>query len=62
MADPQNAILGLKRELKNVRAKMREHGERADAWRRVADTLRALAGLDDEKYKNLLRSVSLPCD
>jgi hypothetical protein len=53
------AIVGLKRELKTSREKVKELKGQAEAWRRVTSTLRALAGLDDEKFKNLLRSEYL---
>jgi hypothetical protein len=62
MTDEQTTIIGLKRELKSQRDKARELRGQVDRWRRVTHTLRALAGLDDEKFNNLLRSESLFCD
>lgn len=50
-----SAILGLKRELKAVRARVRELQAQNDRWRKVAQTLRKLAGIDENKLNNLLR-------
>jgi hypothetical protein len=58
MGDQEAAILGLKRELKASREKARQLKEQVDGWRRVARTLRSLAGLDEERFNNLLRAES----
>lgn len=60
MGDQQATIVGLKRELKTTREKVRELKGQIDGWRRVARALRSLAGIDEEKFGNLLRSESLP--
>jgi hypothetical protein len=62
MADQTSAILGLKRDLKTVRANVRELRGKIDRWRDVAATLRKLAGLDEEKFQRLLEAESLLCD
>jgi hypothetical protein len=62
MSDQQTAIVGLKRELKETRAKVHDLKEQVGRWRDVGDILRKLAGLDEEKFRNLLRSECLPCD
>lgn len=54
-----SAILGLKAELKTVRARARELQGQTDRWRKVCATLRGLAGLDDGQFRNLLNSESL---
>lgn len=59
---PDGVILGLKRELKTTRERVRELKDQNARWGSVAHTLRKLAGLDEEKYKNLLRAESLPCE
>jgi hypothetical protein len=56
------AIVGLKRELKAVRGTVRELKDQNARWRNVAHTLRKIAALDEGKFKNLLRSESLPCE
>jgi hypothetical protein len=56
------AIVGLKRELKVVRGTVRELKDQNTRWRNVAHTLRKIAALDEGKFKNLLRSESLPCE
>ena len=56
------AILGLKRELKSTREKVRELNSQNGRWRTVAQMLRKLAGLDEDKFKNLLQAESLPCE
>jgi hypothetical protein len=62
MTDQHSAIVGLKNQIKTVRAAAREaKGENA-RWRNLAQTLRKLAGLDDERFANLLRSESLPTE
>ncbi|WP_161495940.1 hypothetical protein [Bradyrhizobium japonicum] len=55
-------MVGLKREIKSVRADARELKDQAARWRKVCSTLRSLAGLDDGQYRNLLKAESLPCD
>jgi hypothetical protein len=55
-------ILGLKRELRTTRERMRELKDQNVRWCSVAHTLRKLAGLDEEKFKNLLQAESLPCE
>jgi hypothetical protein len=62
MSKEQTAILGLKRELKQTRAKVHDLKEQVGRWRGVGEMLRKLAGLDEEKFRNLLRSECLPCD
>jgi hypothetical protein len=57
-----SVILGLKRDLKTVRERVRELKDQNARWCSVAHTLRKLAGLDEEKFRNLLRAESLPCD
>jgi hypothetical protein len=57
-----SVILGLKRELKTVRAKARDLSVQNERWRRMCATLRGLAGLDAERFNNLLRSESLPTE
>jgi hypothetical protein len=57
-----NVIVGLKRELKGTRDRIRELKSENLRWSSVAQTLRKLAGLDEEKFKNLLRSESLSAD
>ena len=59
MADEQATIVGLKREMKTLREKARELKGQIERWRRVTHTLRSLAGLDDQRFNNLLRSESL---
>lgn len=62
MSNQETAIVGLKRELKTVRGRVRELKDENERWRNVALTLRKLSGLDENKFVNLLRSESLPCD
>lgn len=62
MAEQETVIIGLKRELKTTREKVRGLSTQAAAWRRVAHTLRSLAGLSDDRFDNLLRSESLSRD
>jgi hypothetical protein len=59
MNDRDTVIVGLKRELKTTREKVRELRSQNDRWRNVAQTLRKLAGLDQDKFDNLMRSESL---
>jgi hypothetical protein len=54
-----SAIVGLKREIKAVRATARDLRDQTVRWRRVCTTLRNLAGLDDGQFKNLLQAESL---
>jgi hypothetical protein len=63
MSDKEtSAILGLKRDLKATRGKLRELGGQLERWRNVAGALRKIAGLDDKQFDNLLQSESLPCE
>ncbi|WP_449380863.1 hypothetical protein [Bradyrhizobium sp. UFLA05-112] len=62
MGNETAAILGLKREIKSIRAKARELSAQNESWRRVCVTLRGLAGLDAGQFCNLLKAESLPCD
>lgn len=55
-------IVGVKRELKATREKMRELRAQNVRWCSVAHTLRKLAGLDEAKFNNLLQSESLPLE
>jgi hypothetical protein len=57
-----SAILGLKRELKLIRAKVRELSAQNRGWCRVCCTLRNVADLDDVQFKNLLKAESLPVE
>jgi hypothetical protein len=59
MSDQEKAIVGLKRELKTIRGRVRELKDEAERWRSVAHTLRNLAGIDGGQFKNLLRAQSL---
>lgn len=62
MSDKEtSAILGLKRELKTIRGTVRELKDQNGRWCNVAHTLRDIAALDEEKFRNLLRAQSLPC-
>jgi hypothetical protein len=58
----EGVILGLKRDLKTTRERVRELKDQNMHWCSVAQTLRKLAGLDEEKFKNLLKAESLPCE
>ncbi|WGS23378.1 MULTISPECIES: hypothetical protein [unclassified Bradyrhizobium] len=62
MSDPNSAVVGLKREIKTVRAKVRELTGENERWRDVARTLRQLAGLSDAQYSRLLNAASLPIE
>ncbi|MBB4428016.1 hypothetical protein GGD66_006602 [Bradyrhizobium sp. CIR48] len=62
MSDRESVIVGLKRELKSTREKVRELKSQNDRWHVVAQMLRKLAGLDEGKFKNLLQAESLPCE
>lgn len=62
MSDRETAIIGLKREIKLVRATARDLREQNARWRKVCVTLRGLAGLDDGQFCNLLKSESLPVE
>ncbi len=59
MSDRETALIGLRREIKTVRATARELKDQNARWRKVCATLRGLAGLDDRQYANLLRCESL---
>jgi hypothetical protein len=58
----EGVIIGLKRDLKTTRERVRELKDQNLRWYSVAHTLRKLAGLDEEKFKNLLQAESLPCE
>lgn len=62
MSDHERAIVGLKRELKSTRQEVRELRSQNGRWYVVAQTLRKIAGLDEEKFKNLLQAESLRCE
>ena len=62
MADQTSALVGLKSTIKAVRETVRELRLENERWRKVAHTLRDLAALDDDKFRNLLRAQSLPCE
>ncbi|MCC8964902.1 hypothetical protein H8A95_21950 [Bradyrhizobium sp. Pear76] len=63
MTDQQTSkIIGLKHEIKAVRAKARELRSENDRWRDVCVTLQKLAGLDDTQYGRLLQAASLPIE
>jgi hypothetical protein len=55
-----SAIVGLKREIKTVRADARELRGQNERWRKVCAMLRQLAGLDDGQFRNLLKAEFLP--
>lgn len=61
MADKETAALvGLRREIKAVRATARELKAQNERWSELARTLRTLAGLSDAQYSRLLNAASLP--
>lgn len=62
MSDRETAIIGLKREIKTVRASARDLKDENARWRKVSATLRSLAGLDDGQFLNLLKAESLPTE
>lgn len=62
MSDREAAIIGLKREIETVRATARDLKQQVARWRNVAQLLRKLAGLDEQKYRNLLQAESLPVE
>jgi hypothetical protein len=62
MSDQTSAIVGLKSTIKTARGTVRELRLENERWRKVARTLRDLAGLDQDKFRNLLRAESLPCE
>jgi hypothetical protein len=62
MSNQETAIVGLKGELRTIRGRVRELKDENGRWRNVAHTLRKIAGLDEVKFNNLLRSESLPCE
>jgi hypothetical protein len=55
MSDPQTAIVGLKRELKYARARVRDLVAQNERLSSVAQTLRKLAGLDQADLDRLFR-------
>lgn len=57
-----DAILGLKRELKTARKKASHLKMQSLGWRSLAETMRDLFGLDDEKFRNLAQSKGLSLD
>jgi hypothetical protein len=57
-----DTIRGLKRELKTARKKASDMKVQSIAWRSLAETMRDLLGLDDEKFGNLARSKGLLLD
>ncbi|OAF11772.1 hypothetical protein AYJ54_07890 [Bradyrhizobium centrolobii] len=62
MTNRETAIIGLKREIKTVRATARDLKEQNEKWRKVCTTLRGLAGLDDAQFRNLLKAEALPVE
>jgi hypothetical protein len=62
MSNQEHAIVGLKMQIKAVRGTVRELRVQNERWRKVAHTLRDLAGLPDDQYSNLLKSQSLPTE
>jgi hypothetical protein len=62
LSGAEKAIVGLKLEIRTVRAKVRELTGENERWRNVASTLRKIAGLDEDRFRNLLQAESLPCD
>jgi hypothetical protein len=62
MGDQGHAIVGLKMQIKTVRGIVRELKVQNERWRKVAHTLRDIAALDEDKFRNLLRAQSLPCE
>jgi hypothetical protein len=61
MSDKEtSAILGLKGELKAIRAKARDLAAQNERWSELACTLKTLAGLSDAQYSRLLHAASLP--
>ncbi|HZR74542.1 hypothetical protein [Bradyrhizobium sp.] len=62
MSDQQTAIVGLKRELKQKRAEVRELQDRNTRWRELGNTLKTLAGLTEAQYSRLLNAASLPIE
>ncbi|MET4034436.1 hypothetical protein ABIB94_008344 [Bradyrhizobium sp. JR7.2] len=62
MSDRETAIIGLKREIKNVRATARDLKDQNARWSKVCVMLRGMAGLDDVQFRNLLKAESLPTE
>lgn len=60
MSDREAAVIGLKREIKTVRATVRDLKEQNARWSELACTLKTLAGLSDAQYSRLLNAASLP--
>jgi hypothetical protein len=54
-----SAIIGLKRDLKDARAKARNVADENRRWRAVAQMLKKFGNIDDQKFANVLRSESL---
>jgi hypothetical protein len=61
-SEPETVIVGLKRDLKTIRGRVRELKDQNARWRNVAQMLRKIAALDEDKFRNLLRAEALPCD
>lgn len=59
MSTQETALVGLKRELKAVRGRVRELRDENARWQAVAQTLKKIAALDEDKFMNLLRSENL---
>lgn len=57
-----DAILGIKRALKTERKKSADRMELISSWRSVAEALRDLSGLDEQKYRALLKSRGVALD
>lgn len=62
MSDRETAIIGLKREIKTVRATARDLKDQNARWRKVCSMLRGLAGLDEGQFRSLLKAESLPAE
>jgi hypothetical protein len=62
MSDRETAIIGLKREIKQVRASARALKDQNLRWKKVCAALRSLAGLDESQFRNLLEAESLPVE
>ncbi|UPJ69881.1 hypothetical protein [Bradyrhizobium sp. 187] len=62
MSDRETAIIGLRREIKIVRAAVRDLKGQNERWRKVCVMLCGVAGLDSGQFQNLLRAESLPVE
>ena len=62
MSDRETASIGLKHEIKKVRATARDLKDENARWRKVCAMLRGMAGLDDVQFHNLLKAESLPIE